>query len=221
MSDLFFSDIYITLYNNKQHDIENLNEELLDKNINNKTLNNDDQDLLYFDLKKFIIKTMKSYNYDINKIMKQFCIDCPRSNIIINNIKITNNNIVSHINEINDKLIYFYDENNNFNHITNKNLIYMLCCQSSYAYSYYYINNYYGDINNNIIVFCLEKNRKIEMKITNNKIYFSLVCIFEIKNILKDIKIHKIETLLDFELDYNNFEISNIESNGIFIWNVI
>jgi len=92
--------------------------------------------IVVFDKEIFIEQIFESYKNDLNNILRQFIIDYNRLNIIINGKKYK---------KIDDIIIKFSSYDNCDTYIKNKKIsslmfLIMLCCQSSFFYSFYYIH---------------------------------------------------------------------------------
>lgn len=171
---------------------------------------------LKFSVKKFICKQLESYQNN-KEINDQFNIDIERSHNYFNNIKLNLKNykiIDIYIKKyITDKKIYINEEQE----YNIKEIIYLLYCQSSYASSYFFINNIYSNIEKNIHCICESKNRYIKIILYKKRIFMIIKSEYKILNIKKNKVKNRIKTKLFFEYPIDTDE----DIMGVFKWQEI
>jgi hypothetical protein len=208
----------------------------IDMDTKNMIENTKDNNFIsYFDLKKFICDNKQSYGDKLEKIYGQFERDFSRQTIILNGH--TYSEQTNFINQLdlllNNKIEYvpFYMRiifpYNNINcgeifDVSYRDLIILLCCQSSFYLPFQILRNVYNSENNGIIL--VSSSGKKDTILTNiviNKktLNIELNTILLIKNIEKNIMVKKLYVTLFVNIDFdeNQYNDSHIV---VFTWNI-
>jgi hypothetical protein len=177
--------------------------------------------LLFFSTYEYIINIIKFYP-NKNRIIRQFKLDCPRTNIRVNGKKIND------YDQINKKLSFLKNiKLYNCKYISNLYWILIIICnQSSFCFPYMIINNLYGDEVNNNYPFSLSSKRDVDIDINSNKKSLTLECDFVIKNTTRNEDLFNLNTVLYFKLSFDK-DINKrksitdiISEEGLFIWKI-
>lgn len=193
----------------------------------------------YFDLKKFISDNNQSYGNKLEKIYTQFEKDYPRQTIVLNGTAY--NEQKSFIEKLDlllheiayvpfyMRLIFPFSALNDteccqgtFN-VSYKDLILLLCCQSSFYLPYQILRNVYNsEDNNTILVSSSDKKENIftTISITKNTLNIELNTNLLIKNIDANSAIKKIHVNLLVNIDFSENHIANSHI-VVFTWNIL
>lgn len=169
-----------------------------------------------FDTTSFIKDTLHSYDSN-ESILKQFIVDCPRSNIYVNNNRIITDE------EMNRSLMYLskikIDNDDMDGKINNMaELIKFLTLQSTYAFPYIYLHNIYV-VNNNIcdMLSSTSKNRNIYINMLNGHIRIILECQLDLKNM--DFSTSgSINVTIYIKINNKN---GKVDKNSLIVWEII
>jgi len=224
--DIYYSDIDDLLNDYEIVSSNNIiiDEELIDINtleenqLNNLTfislknsLTEMNDNIIFFDIMKYIENIITSYQFSSEKINYQFNMDLPRSELTFNNIKIIKTEKVL-------KLLIKYSKyefkicNQKFSLDI---IIQMLCTQASFAFSFLLMNNMYSNYTKGIHV--TSNNIKYIITNTNELINLNLNATYNLKDIINNINIKQINisTNIDFVYKNNSYELCKY---GIISW---
>ena len=159
-----------------------------------------------FDNLIFLDEIIKSYK-SIDNIYNQFDLDCNRTNIEINNNKITNikqfeENIgcTQHIKFSNDSLNNLYE------------YLVMITLQSSYAFPYIFLHKLYCENKGYIMASNLSTNRNIHINTFTEYLQILIECDLEIKNYKENITLKKINVTLYLKSKYTMKQFNEIDT---------
>lgn len=183
-----------------------LDESKLDDN------DDDNETAIFFDSDKFLNKIAKSYNYDVKNINEQFNKDFTRTKITFNNKIISNKEkIIKKIKQYGKYTFLLNDCKYTFDDI-----IFMLCTQASFSFSFAFMNKKYTDIDKNLFL----TSDKSQFIITNTNDTFTMQfdATFVLKNIINGSKYKNIniQTNIDFVYKNKQYELCKY---GIILWN--
>ena len=193
----------------------------------------------YFDLKKFIFDNKQSYCNKLEKIYEQFERDYSRQTIILNGSKYTEQS--DFINQVDSllcnkdnyiplymRIIFPFAKQNsvfceNIFDVSYKDLIILLCCQSSFYLPYQILRNVYNSEDTGTILVSSSGKRDnifTNISINNKTLNIELNTILLIKNIEQNTIVKKlyVTLLVNIDFDTNKQNDSHIV---VFTWNVI
>ncbi len=232
---------YFIVVNNDLFDYIHKFESNFDIDINTKKLienTSTDKFISYFDLKKFILDNKQSYGNRLEKIYIQFEKDFPRQTIVLNGSTYeTQQDFIDKLDFLLNKINYvpFYMKlifpfsnlsttdlcQGAFN-VSYKDLILLLCCQSSFYLPYQILRNVYdSEDNNTILVSSSGKKDNIftTINITDNALNIELNTILLIKDMDTNIVIKKLDVALLANIDFSENNVSNSHI-VVFTWNI-
>lgn len=132
-----------------------------------------------FDQETFMREILKSYKYDVTRIMDQYDLDFPRDRIYFNNKRYKNDNHLKYKFKVFDGLRYDID-NYNFDFLI---ILQLLCNQSSYAFPYSLMHKLYSNEKKSLMVAGLHSGRKIKINTDNGILSISMKADFGIKQL--------------------------------------
>lgn len=147
--------------------------EAIEYDIDNKN------NVVAFDQETFLREIIKSYNYNVTKILDQYDVDFPRNRIYFNNKRYKDDNYLKHKFEIFNGLQYKIDEVD-FDFLI---ILQLLCNQSSYAFSYSLMNKLYSNEKKQLMVVGLHSGRKIKINTDDGTLSISMKADFGIKRL--------------------------------------
>jgi hypothetical protein len=192
--------------------------------ILNKITDNVDKSELYntnreytmlFPIKEYLEQIWKTYNYDSNKIWKQFCVDFPRMEFLLNNEKITDYMVF--FNKISP---YWFKKNIVFENIRTYLLIVMLCNQSTFGLPYETLYYKYSDIDNNIHVTSGHSLRRLKFKTNgDHEIECAINTSYNIYDVDHLVVLYRIDVNILFDIQIT--ENHNTKPIGILSWKLV
>ena len=219
IDDDLFTDIYCLLYDDLlRSQLENQYQ--ITKKINEDDLENLDTDqfgnsnnTVLFDTGKYFKDILKSYNFDRNKIWEQFLLDFPRTSVIVQNKNIENYQQI--FEPVLEKISKIYRIGGRW--FLLKDVLSLLCNQSSYAFPYVFLIKLYADDNH--MLSSQESNRFISYTLENDSIQIKLSASFAVKNVRDGNTKFTIESEIVLDTNLNKSDI--FQSCGIFSWNIV
>jgi len=193
----------------------------------------------YFDLKQFISDNKQSYRDKLHGIHTQFEKDFSRQTIILNGV--IYNDKEKFIEKINlllnntgyvpfyMRLIFPFSSLSDAEccqelfDVSYKDLILLLCCQSSFYLPYQILKNVYDAVDDNIILVSGSggsENITITLNITQKNLTIELSTNLFVKNIAINKVIKKIQVELLANIDFNETHIANSHI-VVFTWNIL
>lgn len=167
-----------------------------------------DDNIIVFNLKKYFDEILKSYKYLETKMVDQFLVDLPRTNVYINKTKIASfEQFVDLLQGFSSLQVKF--SRKPFSCIS---MMIMLANQSSYAFPFVFLQKLYQsqDPSNNVMLCCLPSSRNIVYNIDGPNRYVSIEADFGAKDISTMELLMKINVVLTIELNV----VSTLNPNG-------
>lgn len=207
---------------NEHNRITYIEETNINTNLDNLKKSISSTNCITFNNLIYLEEIFKSYRNN-DKIQEQFNLDCNRTNIEVNNIKINNitefeENIgwLKHISISNDMVKNIYE------------YMMMLTLQSSYCFPYMVLHKLYCENVKNYVVSNLPTNRNIYINTATDYLQIIIECDLEIKDYYNNNTINKINSTLyiKFKYDMNKINcldnIDNIsdviDKHGLLVW---
>jgi hypothetical protein len=132
-----------------------------------------------FDQEEYMREILKSYQYNVNKILDQFEVDFPRNRVYYNNRRYKNENYLKYEFAKFDGLIFEMD-GHSFDFLI---ILELLCNQSSYAFPYLLMHKLYSDESDSLMVAGLHSGRKIKINTDNGILSISMKAEFGLKKL--------------------------------------
>ncbi len=135
--------------------------------------------IVAFDQETFMREILKSYNYNVNRILEQYDVDFPRNRIYFNNRRYTDDDYLKYKFKVFDRLRYNID-GIDFDFLI---ILQLLCNQSSYAFSYSLMHKLYSNECKQLMVTGLHSGRKIKINTDDGTLSISMKADFGIKQL--------------------------------------
>lgn len=169
--------------------------------------------LSYFNLKKFIDTILISYDNNLNKVMTQLEKDFLRQKITLNNIWYKDIKLFC------DHVGFLFEKCGITCGLSYQNIIYLLCCQSSFYFPFKILYSLYVDDKMENCIVCDSVHSRTSINISvKNVVTLELKTVLIEKNIEKNLKINRIDVTMTITLDPQD-NLSN-EKIGLFEWNI-
>jgi len=175
----------------------------------------DDTFVSYFNMDEYVYDIKKSYQNDINNIYVQFEKDISRQNIKLNNKKYDSNRFLSILDNVLDNDVKYFN-------MSCKDLIVMLCCQSSFSLSYEILSGLYvSSLLDKVLVSNAMNGRGISVNVIINKdkIIMELNNKLHLKDINTNTNTHEINANITLELDKKINKL-NVPKICVFSWRI-
>ena len=199
----------------ENHDFLNINEleesKLFDMDHNELDHITSQNSMILFDANKFLKNIIASYQYDIKKIKNQFIIDFPRSSLTYNKKMITN------ISKAQTKFKLYAKYPFVINNILYDldTILFMLCTQASFAFSFALMHQVYSDYKNNMYV--TSNDNKFIITTNNETINIKIDAAYNLKNLTDCVNVKQIsiQTNIDFVYKAGKYDLCKF---GIIWW---
>lgn len=202
VNSVYYSDYVIVDY---------VEEDKLDEKVDKLGFNLMRDGVLAFNTEIYLEQILSSY-HSPKEICEQFCLDCPRCEILLEG------ETIKSLIELQRGLTKFSEYELSLRGRTYDLplILTMLCNQSSYAFPYVLTHKLLADIEKNIFVASLSTNRFVKIRSYERKIDIDISADFGLKNLYQKnlLSTVSIRLKLSVNLDANNL----FSKNSLFVW---
>lgn len=185
-------------------------------------LYNANQHTVLFNIEKYLLDIINSYNCNVLKILEQIEVDFPRTNVFVNKVRVLS--IDEFVKNIKGTKKTYLLADHHFNFVT---ILLLLCCQSSYGFPFITLHNLYcaDKKNKNLLLCSTNTNRLISFNQHCNELTITIEADYVIKDTAYNTTLNNLSNkiILDIERIVNmedEKEYVKFNQQGLFFWSI-